>query len=261
MPNKYSWVLEASIKGSDKSSLIARFMGPTWGPSGADRTQVGPMLAPWTLLSGMTFHRILLGVKTFACPWHLILAHEPSIGTLRSKNTSHAEEFCNIVLRYTTSAKTISISPLSAQLMSYVFREEPRSGKEHPSRVWPWSGKSCSSHNVNGSSRTDRHYSFNKIRLLSVNSGQIWGASLPNMNAIRKRFAFEKNANGPKLIFSSMKSYSTTYVLHGQARLRFPLRYTLQKFDRDPKTIACILESYRDCVHGQTENGQTGWQT
>ena len=28
-------------------------MGPTWGPSGADRTQVGPMLAPWTLLSGM----------------------------------------------------------------------------------------------------------------------------------------------------------------------------------------------------------------
>ena len=34
-------------------SLIARFMGPTWGPSGADSTQVGPMLAPWALLSGM----------------------------------------------------------------------------------------------------------------------------------------------------------------------------------------------------------------
>ena len=33
-------------------TLIARFMGPTWGPSGADRTQVGRMLAPWTLLSG-----------------------------------------------------------------------------------------------------------------------------------------------------------------------------------------------------------------
>ena len=26
-------------------------MGPTWGPSGANRTQVGPMLAPWTLPS------------------------------------------------------------------------------------------------------------------------------------------------------------------------------------------------------------------
>ena len=33
--------------------LIARFMGPTWGPSGAVRTQVGPMLAPWTMLSGI----------------------------------------------------------------------------------------------------------------------------------------------------------------------------------------------------------------
>ena len=30
------------------------FMKPLWGPSGADRTQVGPMLAPWALLSG--FH-------------------------------------------------------------------------------------------------------------------------------------------------------------------------------------------------------------
>ena len=27
---------------------IARFMGPIWGPPGADRTQVGPVLAPWT---------------------------------------------------------------------------------------------------------------------------------------------------------------------------------------------------------------------
>ena len=32
--------------------LIARFMGPTWGPSWADRTQVGLMLAPWTCYLG-----------------------------------------------------------------------------------------------------------------------------------------------------------------------------------------------------------------
>ena len=38
--------------GNNLISLIGRFMGPTWGPSGTDRTQVGPMLAPWTLLSG-----------------------------------------------------------------------------------------------------------------------------------------------------------------------------------------------------------------
>ena len=34
------------------NALIIKIMGPTWGPSGTDRAQVGPMLAPWTLLSG-----------------------------------------------------------------------------------------------------------------------------------------------------------------------------------------------------------------
>ena len=40
-------------------SQIAKFMGPTWGPPGSCRTQVGPMLAPWTLLSGMLVHHQL----------------------------------------------------------------------------------------------------------------------------------------------------------------------------------------------------------
>ena len=31
---------------------IAKFMGPTWGPPGSCRLQMGPMLAPWALLSG-----------------------------------------------------------------------------------------------------------------------------------------------------------------------------------------------------------------
>ena len=34
------------------SPQIARFMGPTWGPPGSCRPQMGLMLAPWTLLSG-----------------------------------------------------------------------------------------------------------------------------------------------------------------------------------------------------------------
>ena len=40
-------VVHLVLKGNIKhlSPLIARFMGPTWGLSGADRTQVGPMLA------------------------------------------------------------------------------------------------------------------------------------------------------------------------------------------------------------------------
>ena len=34
------------------STQIAKYMGPTWGPPGSFRPQMGPMLAPWTLLSG-----------------------------------------------------------------------------------------------------------------------------------------------------------------------------------------------------------------
>ena len=37
-----------------KHTLIARFMGPARGPPGSCRLRVGPMLAPWTLLSGYT---------------------------------------------------------------------------------------------------------------------------------------------------------------------------------------------------------------
>ena len=36
-----------------KTTQIAKFMGPAWGPPGSCRPQMGPMLAPWTLLSGL----------------------------------------------------------------------------------------------------------------------------------------------------------------------------------------------------------------
>ena len=36
-------------------------MGPTWGPSGVVRTQVGPMLVPWTLLSGILQQSFTVG--------------------------------------------------------------------------------------------------------------------------------------------------------------------------------------------------------
>ena len=39
-------------------SLIARFMGPTWGPSGADRTQVGPCWPHELCYLGYLFNRI-----------------------------------------------------------------------------------------------------------------------------------------------------------------------------------------------------------
>ena len=50
-------------------SLIARFLGPTWGPSGTNRSQVGPMLAPWTLLSGMLVRIVQLALTSKTVIW------------------------------------------------------------------------------------------------------------------------------------------------------------------------------------------------
>ena len=41
-----------NIVSCNETAQIVMFMGPTWGPPGSCRPQMGPMLAPWTLLSG-----------------------------------------------------------------------------------------------------------------------------------------------------------------------------------------------------------------
>ena len=45
-------VVTAQDNLSLTSTQIAKFMGPTWGPPGSSRPQMGPKLAPWTLISG-----------------------------------------------------------------------------------------------------------------------------------------------------------------------------------------------------------------
>ena len=60
-------------------SQIARLMGPTWGPSGSCRPQMGPMLATWTLLSGLLSsnldswgrQRNLIGIPVLTWYWQL----------------------------------------------------------------------------------------------------------------------------------------------------------------------------------------------
>ena len=51
-----SWCLVYRDSGAPmhrcSPTQMARFMRPTWGPPGSCRPQMGPMLAPWTLLSG-----------------------------------------------------------------------------------------------------------------------------------------------------------------------------------------------------------------
>ena len=65
--NAFSWII----------TQIARFMGPTWGQPGSCRPQMGPMLAPWTLLSVNLRIQNKLSLKYI--PWGLI-DHCTSIG-------------------------------------------------------------------------------------------------------------------------------------------------------------------------------------
>ena len=53
--------------------LIARIMGPTWGPPGSCRPQMGPMLAPWTLLSGSRCNASIPGGSRY----HMSIIYHP----------------------------------------------------------------------------------------------------------------------------------------------------------------------------------------
>ena len=52
-------------------SQIAKFMGPSWGPPGSCRPQMGHMLAPWNLLSWVLFVSRTLDVNTTKWRVHL----------------------------------------------------------------------------------------------------------------------------------------------------------------------------------------------
>ena len=87
---KYHMILEQGMIGADRTRKqqndmkllawrrvlsisstfeAARFMGPTWGPPGTCWPQVGPMLAPWTLLSRIpsSMHMMLGCVLLWLC--------------------------------------------------------------------------------------------------------------------------------------------------------------------------------------------------
>ena len=77
---------------------IARFMKPRWGPSGANRTQVGPMLAPWTLLSGglvpvyagfYKTHEELKLISLWCISWYLVVDPYSINAVYFHKNTTY----------------------------------------------------------------------------------------------------------------------------------------------------------------------------
>ena len=76
-------------------------MGPTWVPSGADRTQVGPMLSPLTLLSGWLAWPALSGRSwsNLGYKWKL-LYH--MFNTYKSFNVMLSQFTCIIISNHIT---------------------------------------------------------------------------------------------------------------------------------------------------------------
>ena len=72
-------------------SQIARFMGPTWGLPGDDRTQVGPMLAPWTepcyqsivLSAAVDVSNLMWNIVAIQCNYMVNISIKSSRGLLK----------------------------------------------------------------------------------------------------------------------------------------------------------------------------------
>ena len=94
------------------TSLIAMFMGPTWGPSGADRTQVGPMLAPLTLLSGLAICSISSGwfMTSAVCYPDDLAGVGISSGWVTANSLCHPDDIYSSILWHPDDLTEVGIS-------------------------------------------------------------------------------------------------------------------------------------------------------
>ena len=98
---------------------IARFMQPTWGPPGSCRPQLGPMLAPWTLLSGFSSHE----VKPSCCQDYKDNPCWPSeIQRLRSDSIWHASLWALTVC----NSITVASGCIESKDISWIYTANPQ---------------------------------------------------------------------------------------------------------------------------------------
>ena len=110
-------IMEIPMPG--KTALIARFMGPTWGPSGADRIQVGPILAPWTLLSGSLYINVGWGVYQHVAAHALGLNCQAiSIHNANPKSGAQQQFYSNHLKGWTNLRSKIQFVEKKTQLLN-----------------------------------------------------------------------------------------------------------------------------------------------
>ena len=115
-----------------KITQIARFKWLTWGPSGADRTQVGPMLAPWTLLS---WHQLFSQtvVKFMACIRTYIT--QETMEYNRSPVLKHVNK--SVPMQRLSKALLNEICPKDYKIMLYTISKKMTIYKLNFKFYWP----------------------------------------------------------------------------------------------------------------------------
>ena len=113
------------------TSLIARSMGPTWDPSGANRTQVGLMLATWSLLSAIPSDglavvqafKIFVNQHWFSHENWVIQAH--GVGSGIRTNTREGQDFGETLWIYYSKRNPNSVDIIIANVyvseMCFIF--------------------------------------------------------------------------------------------------------------------------------------------
>ena len=96
---------------------IIKFMGPTWGPPGSCRPQIGPMLAPWTLLSGYTSF-----VFSPVCPFgdHTVVWY---------RGAEQGTDKCFVIIHH--SHASVTQGRVSFLMMSHVNPVRQNCGQPH----------------------------------------------------------------------------------------------------------------------------------
>ena len=137
-------ILVKALRGTGEKllgTLIASSMGPTRGPPGADRTQVDPMLAPWTLIFGyLSKHNPVIDTCVTRFPWHYL-----SVFSLQWRHNEHGG---------------VSNNRRPYYLLNRLFRH--RSNKTSKYRVTGLCQRASNTENV---SIWWRHYGFLKISI------------------------------------------------------------------------------------------------
>ena len=121
---------------------IAKFMGPTWGPPGSCRPQMGHMLAPRTFLSGTWQYMNCLGcpgarITISLClpTLHVILQHEYCIQLYAAFfYNSHGNHFFKWLFPYIRKPQTLRKGTLNGFSEMGVERH-PFSGVKNTLRV------------------------------------------------------------------------------------------------------------------------------